>query len=189
MGLLIFALFLAVPLIEIFGFIQIGGLIGIWPTLGVVILTAIAGSILLRHQGMSTLFQAQSKLNQGALPLDEVVDGLCLALAGALLLTPGFFTDFFGFLLFVPWFRRGFAQFVFKKFIQPNMTVAGSFQHTDQHTDPQGGPFAGPKGHKKDDGVVIDGDWEDVSSSADPQRSQKDGPPSSKSKGGSPWRN
>lgn len=184
MGLLIFALFLAVPLIEIFGFIQIGGLIGLWPTLGVVILTAIAGSMLLRHQGMSTLFQAQSKLNQGALPLDEVVDGLCLALAGALLLTPGFFTDIFGFLLFVPWFRRGFAHFVFKKFIQPNMTVAGSFQHTD----PQGGPFSGSKEHKKDDGVVIDGEWEDVSSSADSHRPQENGSRVSKSKSSSPWR-
>ena len=147
MGLLIFALFLAVPLIEIVGFIQIGGLIDLWPTLGVVILTAIAGSILLRHQGMSTLFQAQSKLGQGALPLDEVVDGLCLALAGALLLTPGFFTDFFGFLLFVPWFRRGFAHFVFQKFIKPNMMAGGVFQHND----PRGNPFADDQ-NKKNDG-------------------------------------
>ena len=186
MGLLIFILFLTVPLIEIVGFIQIGGLIGLWPTLGVVILTAIAGSFLLRYQGMSTLFQAQSKLNQGALPLDEVIDGLCLALAGALLLTPGFFTDFFGFLLFIPWFRRGFAKGVYHKFIKPNLHVGSPFPADGAGDGRAGAPKRGQSG------PVIDGEWEDVSpaeqSERKTDRSPSDQQNGGRPKGSSPWR-
>ncbi len=84
MGLVFFALFLLVPIIEIVGFMQIGSLIGLWPTLGVVILTAIAGSMLLRHQGMTVLFRTQSMIQEGKIPVDEMIDGICLAIAGAL---------------------------------------------------------------------------------------------------------
>ena len=105
MALLILLLFIAVPVIEIALFIQVGGVIGLWSTIGVVILTAMLGTALLRHQGLDTLRRVQESLAENRMPVVEMFDGLCLVMAGALLLTPGFMTDAFGFLLFVPPFR------------------------------------------------------------------------------------
>lgn len=138
MGLLFFALFMLVPIIEIIGFMQIGSLIGLWPTLGIVILTAIAGSMLLRHQGMTVLFRTQSMIQEGKIPVDEMIDGICLAIAGALLLTPGFFTDIFGFLLFIPPFRRTLAKSFFKKYVLPRTSFFAS-----------GVPFPGDETNQK----------------------------------------
>jgi len=102
MAVILLIAFIAVPLIEIGVFIQVGGLIGLWPTLAVVVLTAVIGTGLLRQQGLATLARARSHMDQGVLPARELFDGLCLLFAGALLLTPGFVTDAVGFLLFVP---------------------------------------------------------------------------------------
>lgn len=96
---------IGVPLIEIAVFIEIGGRIGLWPTLAVVILTAVVGTALLRIQGLATLNHARASLARHELPVAEVFDGLCLLVAGAFLLTPGFVTDAFGLLLFVPRLR------------------------------------------------------------------------------------
>ena len=106
MGLVIFLLFLLVPLIEIGVFIEVGGWIGLLPTLGLILLTAVLGTWQLRAQGLSTLARARQQMEQGQLPAQELYDGFCLIIAGALLLTPGFVTDAVGFALFVPAFRR-----------------------------------------------------------------------------------
>ncbi len=106
MGLVLFLLFLLVPLIEIGVFIEVGGLIGLLPTLGLILLTAVLGTWQLRAQGLSTLARARQQMEQGQLPAQELYDGFCLIIAGALLLTPGFVTDAVGFALFVPAFRR-----------------------------------------------------------------------------------
>ena len=101
------------PLIEIAVFIEVGGWIGLWPTIAIVILTAMIGTALLRAQGIATLNRARQQMDRGALPARELFDGLCLLFAGALLLTPGFVTDAVGFLLFVPPVRdsiRGFLR-------------------------------------------------------------------------------
>jgi UPF0716 protein FxsA len=94
--------FIIVPLAEIAVLIQVGGWIGVAPTLALIVLTAIVGTWMLRHQGFSVLTRAQRQLEQGVMPVAEVFDGLCLLLAGALLLTPGFLTDAAGALLLVP---------------------------------------------------------------------------------------
>ena len=107
MGLLVLMVMIIVPVIEIGVFIQTGDLVGLWPTIGMVILTAMIGSALLRHQGLATLARVRDSINAGGLPVDEIFDGLCLLVAGAFLLTPGFVTDGFGLLLFLPMFRRG----------------------------------------------------------------------------------
>lgn len=102
----LFVLFLAVPLIEIALFIQVGGWIGLWPTLGIVILTAILGTYLVRSQGaraMDDLRRAMASLGDPSAPLAH---GAMILFAGALLLTPGFFTDTLGFLLLVPGVRE-----------------------------------------------------------------------------------
>lgn len=101
----LFLLFLAIPLIEIALFILIGGEIGVIATLAMVVVTAIAGSLLLRWQGVQTLNRIRQDLEARRLPARPIADGAMIAVAGLLLLTPGFFTDFCGFMLFVPGVR------------------------------------------------------------------------------------
>ena len=96
---LLFMVFLGIPLIEIALFIQIGGFLGLWATLGVVILTAIIGTGLFRSQGLGALQTIRTVAAQGGNPAPEVAHGAMIVIAGVLLLTPGFFTDGVGFLL------------------------------------------------------------------------------------------
>lgn len=150
MPFLILLLFIGVPIVEIAVFIEVGGRIGLWPTLGIVILTAILGTAMLRQQGLSTLFRLRQKLEDDQLPVREVFDGLCLLIAGALLLTPGFVTDALGFLLFVPPFRAWLGRHIADWFIA----------HGEVHVH-TAGPGAGrrpPSGG----GPVIDGEYDDV---------------------------
>lgn len=98
--------FIAVPLIEIGLFIQVGGWLGLWPTLLIVVITAIAGTWLVRSQGSQTLRQLQTSLRDFNDPTEPLAHGAMILFAGALLLTPGFFTDAIGFLLLFPPFRR-----------------------------------------------------------------------------------
>lgn len=107
----LFLLFLAVPLIEIGLFIQVGGWIGLWPTLLIVVLTALAGTWLVRSQGAQVLQKVRSSLDQLSDPTEPLAEGAMILFSGALLLTPGFFTDAVGFALLVPGFRR----FVFRE--------------------------------------------------------------------------
>lgn len=101
----ILLLFILTPIVEIAVFIQIGGWIGLWPTLGLVVATAIAGTTLLRRQGLATMRSARESLARGEFPVNEIFTGACLLASGLLLLTPGFVTDFIGALLLTPPFR------------------------------------------------------------------------------------
>lgn len=105
LGLIPFLL-LFIPILEIAVFIMIGGQIGVLSTLGMILLTAIVGSILLRIQGFATLARIQQQSKSGAIPGKELVSGVMIMIAGVLLLTPGFVTDSIGFLLFFPPFRH-----------------------------------------------------------------------------------
>lgn len=98
----LFLILLIVPLIEIGLFITIGQRIGVWPTLGLVLVTAVAGSILLRQQGLGVLRQLQSDVASRRIPAGPLAHGAVIVVAGLLLLTPGFLTDTIGLLLFVP---------------------------------------------------------------------------------------
>ena len=98
----LFAILVAVPIIEIALFIQVGGAIGLWPTLAIVIATALAGSLLLRSQGLATMQALQSSVAQGKNPMQPIAHGALILVAGVMLLTPGFFTDFVGFILLLP---------------------------------------------------------------------------------------
>lgn len=89
--------------------IQVGGIIGALPTVGLVVLTAVAGVWLLRLEGLATLTRVQDKLNRGEIPETELLEGIMLIFGGALLLTPGFFTDFIGFVCLLPGLRRPLA--------------------------------------------------------------------------------
>lgn len=111
----LFILFLAVPLIEIYFLIQVGEVIGAWPTVLLVVLTAILGVWLLRWQGLTTLTRVQASLQHGELPAQAMLEGMLLLVAGALLLTPGFVTDSFGFLILVPPLRHHLAGWLLQR--------------------------------------------------------------------------
>ena len=110
MPVLLLILFIAVPIAEIAIFIQAGERFGLWLALGLVISTAIFGTTLLRYQGLRALHRVQESLNRGEMPIGEVFTGLCLIVAGALLLTPGFLTDGVGFALFIPGIRQAIGS-------------------------------------------------------------------------------
>lgn len=123
-------IFIIIPLIELAVILKVNSFIGIGWTLGLIILTAIVGVKLLRQQGISTLLRANQKMQQGQLPAQELAEGFLLALAGALLLTPGFVTDAVGFTLLVPATRKMLVHKVIA-FITPRMMTNSSFQTTD----------------------------------------------------------
>lgn len=94
--------FIGIPILEITVFIMVGDRIGMLPTIALVMLTAVTGIAMLRYQGLATLQRVRASLERNEMPLKEVFDGLCLLIAGVLLLTPGFVTDAIGLLLFMP---------------------------------------------------------------------------------------
>jgi UPF0716 protein FxsA len=102
----LFFAFLAVPLIEIGLFIQVGGWIGLWPTLAIVVITALAGTLLVRSQGAMALAQVKHSFETLRDPSEPLAHGAMILFSGALLLTPGFFTDAVGFALLVPAVRN-----------------------------------------------------------------------------------
>ena len=116
-------MFLAIPLIEIAILIEIGKVVDATYTIILVIGTAALGAALLRQQGLSTIAKVQRNMNQGSLPAIELIEGLMLLVASALLLTPGFFTDIFGFLALIPTLRRRIVQTFLANFIQSQINV------------------------------------------------------------------
>ena len=102
----VFILFLVVPFVEIYLLVEIGARIGAPWTILLVVLTAIVGAWLVRVQGLATWRRFQASLARNELPATALAEGLCLLIAGALLLTPGFFTDVTGFVCLVPPLRR-----------------------------------------------------------------------------------
>ena len=112
---LVFLVFLIVPFIEIYLLLQIGGIVGVFPTIALVVLTAIIGASLLRQQGMATWQRFQDNLQKGEIPAYEMVEGPILLVGGALLLTPGFFTDVIGFACLIPPARKKIAQYIIEK--------------------------------------------------------------------------
>lgn len=157
MGFLILIAFIAIPIVEIAVFIEVGGWLGLWPTIGIVILTAVIGTSLLRQQGISILFRIQENLQANKLPVRELFDGVCLVIAGAFLLTPGFVTDSLGFALFIPPVRHTIAAWLGQKIIaRADVRFHG--------TPPGAGPHGPARSHNDD---IIDGEFEDVTEQPD----------------------
>lgn len=148
----VFLLFVAVPIVEIFLLIKVGSAIGALPTIAIVILTAFVGTRMLRFQGLSTLNQARSKMSSGQLPATEMVEGIALAVGGALLLTPGFVTDAIGFACLIPFTRRFIIRYLSR-----NVRFAGVAGH---YTSTRAGPGASPGPTRGGRGDVIEGEYE-----------------------------
>lgn len=147
MGRILFLTFLLVPLIEIGIFIAVGQAIGLWLTLGGVVVTALIGSYIIRLQGLSLIGEIQRLMGVGALPARQIADGVMLAIAGALLLTPGYFTDLCGFMLLIPAVRGAIYEA-----LKSRISVASSF------SGPSGADFEGDMGansnNSRDEDVV-----------------------------------
>ena len=147
-------LFIAIPLVEIALFIQVGGFLGLWPTLAIVLMTAILGSWLVRGQGLMALGQVKSSFSNLNDATEPLAHGAMIIFSGALLLTPGFFTDAVGFALLVPQIR----SIVFRYF-RSKITVQGfGTQSSNRSRKPESG--------------VIDGEFTDVT----PEKSPTHGP-------------
>ena len=109
----LFLLFVIMPIAEIAVLINVGEIIGGWNTVLLVILSAMIGAYLVKREGISTLAQAQLKMQQGQVPAEEIGSGLLLLVAGVLLVTPGFITDVFGLLLTLPLTRKKIGSVLF----------------------------------------------------------------------------
>lgn len=142
-------LFIIVPLVELVLLFTVGGKIGMWPTLGIIVVTAIIGASLTRAQGAAVMLKAQTAAQEGRVPHAEVLDGLMIVIAGAVLLTPGFLTDIFGFSLLFPPFRAAVRK-----------RLAKSFKERVQIVGPGGRPVA--QGGRSDGDNVIEAEVIDV---------------------------
>ena len=108
-------IFFLTPIAEMYLLIEVAGYINTWPTIFLVMLTAIIGVALLKRQGLATLTRGMARMNAGEVPAREMAEGILLAIAGALLLTPGFITDFVGFVLLFGPSRMAIASALLKR--------------------------------------------------------------------------
>lgn len=127
-----FVIFIGIPLIELVIFLQVSRFIGLGTALLLCLGTAIGGGILVRHQGIQTLMSAIKTLNSGEMPSKELFDGLCIVAAGAMLITPGFLSDFIGFLLLIPLVRKGL-----RRWISNSMHIENIYFHSQTDGEPQ----------------------------------------------------
>jgi UPF0716 protein FxsA len=120
-------LFLFVPLVEVYLFIQVGRAIGALPTIALCIFTAVSGTWLFRLQGMQTFRRVQEKVRLGEPPAVDMIEAMLVLLAGLLLLVPGFFSDIVGLLCLIPPVRARLARVLTRRLtvIQPGRTDKG----------------------------------------------------------------
>ena len=171
-------LFIAMPIIEIGVLIRVGGWLGLWTTLLIVVITAVIGTLMLRQQSAATLMQAQNRLREGQLPAQQIFEGLLLLVGGVLLLTPGFVTDAFGFACLLPWSRRWMARKIAQRSKGGMIFMDGSFgSETSSGFGAKFGSERGSQPHaandaaarspaggtpKKQSGDVIEGDFKEI---------------------------
>ena len=155
---ILFLVFIVTPILEIALFMQVGGLIGLVPTLIMILLTAIIGVNLLKSQGISVWHDIQSQLGQGQVPAVAMISGAQLLFAGGLLLTPGFLTDTIGFLLLVPQVRRAVAMQMIKHWQVRAAGVNGANFYSE--TQYSHSPFTNQNSNPSNRGRIIEGEYE-----------------------------
>ena len=144
-----FLVFFSIPIVEMYLLIEVAERIEALPTIVLVMLTAVLGVSLIRQQGLSTLTKGIRRLNQAEIPAAEIIEGVLLAVAGAFLITPGFLTDFIGFMIIIPMIRRITALMLLKR-----MAVRANFRTN-------GSDFGGGSNKTRDtSGSVIEGEYE-----------------------------
>lgn len=130
-----------VPFIEIYLLLGVGSVIGAFPTILLVVFTAVLGTWLLKQQGFATFRRFQDCLARGEIPTYEIIEGALILFGGALLLTPGFFTDAIGFVCLIPTLRKKLAQYLLEHhiiqangFVRPetdSKVLEGEFRRED----------------------------------------------------------
>jgi len=148
----LFLVFSCVSLLEIFVLVKVGGFLGAWPTVALVIITALIGSSLVRSQGLQLVRQLQQRMAQGEMPGLQLIEGVMLLMTGVLLVTPGFVTDFAGLLLLQPKIRASIANVLLEK-VKLKTFESRSGCYSQSAT---GSPFMAPK----NDDNVIEGEFE-----------------------------
>lgn len=184
MRLLPFLLFILVPLAELAILIKVGEIIGIGATILLVISTAVIGVSLLKRQGLAALSRARASLEANEFPIESVVDGACLLVAGAFLLTPGLLTDTLGFSLLVPPVRLALARWAFNK-----LSASGTIHAGGAGAGAEGARRAGDPPRQQDaaasQGPLIEGEYYET----DESEAEHDGEARSDGEGASsPWR-
>jgi len=154
-------LFILVPLVELYFIIVIGGAIGAFWTVLLVVVTAIIGVNLLRTQGMSTLSRAQRNMAQGQIPAMEMIEGIALAVAGVLLITPGFITDTIGFLCLIPASRQAIIRYILaRSSVQTGFGgQSASWQSKQSHQQQQKPGTESPDTKQPKVGRTIEGEY------------------------------
>ena len=142
MGPLLFALFAVLPLVEIAMFVVVGGAIGLWWTLAAVVGMGIVGGLVLRLQGLALLQEIRGTMGQGILPGRAIANAMMVAIAGVLLIIPGFFSDIVALLLLLPPVREGIYALLRSR-MRVMATTSAAYGRTAPDGDPRlrgGGP-------------------------------------------------
>ena len=164
--LILLAIFIVLPLLEIAFLVKLGAVLGFWPTFGLVIVTAIAGTTILHHQGFAVLRRTQEAMAEGHPPVAPVVDGVFLLMSGLMLITPGLITDSFGLLLLIPQVRRAIAHWMMRKLFASATVTGGVFTEAGsaqrRGAPPQTGARSGASRGRSapHDAPIIEGEYE-----------------------------
>jgi UPF0716 protein FxsA len=169
---LVFAFFILMPILELMLLIKVGSYIGVFPTIAIVLVTAVLGVSLLRREGMSTIGKAQQRLEAGEMPASELVEGALLVVSGAFLLTPGFITDSIGFACLVPALRQRMAGYLIQRMSLKAVSSAAIF---DTHEPPRANPYRPGFGDSNVEGEIIEGEVIEIDGEVvDRERSKDD---------------
>ena len=157
---LLILLFISIPLLEIYLLMNVGRVIGFLPTIFVLAFTAVLGAMLVRTQGRNTWLQIQRSMARGELPATEMVEGILIMFAGALLLTPGFATDAVGFCFLIPGIRRALIAILIRR------QLANSSGPPQSNASPHFGPRTESKkpadqGSENRQGRIIEGELDE----------------------------
>ncbi len=150
MPFILLSLFIGIPIAEIAIFIEVGEEIGLGWTLASILATAVIGTWLVRRQGLQTLARARAAMDRKELPVAEALSGICILIAGVLLLTPGFLTDALGFLLLIPPLRLALG-----------LAVVAQLRRSGRFTVHAAGTY-GARPSRDGRGPIIDGEFQEV---------------------------
>jgi UPF0716 protein FxsA len=147
-------LFIIIPFSELMILLQVGASLGVWWTLGIIIVTAMVGYHLFRYQGLKTWQEVQSQLAQGEMPAESVLEGVIILLAGALMITPGLITDTIGLICLLPFSRKWVLAILKHRFKSKISAHATQFHyHSEEHF--RASPF-------EEEGRTFDGEYSDL---------------------------
>ena len=154
MPLLLVLAFIVVPLVELWVIVEVGGLLGLWPTILLLLLDSVVGAVLVRREGSRAWRKFREALGAGRIPDDEILQGALLLFGGALLLTPGFVTDVLGLALVLPITRAPFARLIRLRVV-PIPFQVGAGMWNSARDGGQDGPTSGG-GQREQDRPAIE---------------------------------